>query len=122
MLFSEKYPDMVRIDEVKDGIMRSNETCPCSICGHPTEYIEINYEGYFCSDECVDEMDRMAEEHTGKMECRILKAEGTFYVPMKDGETKEEAMDRFDDAVSIDEVEFAVYKVSVINDDGTEIE
>lgn len=55
------------------------------------------------------------------MDRQILKVEGSFYVPMKDGETKEQATDRFNDLVCIDDVEFAIYKVSIINDDGNEI-
>ncbi len=62
MLLSEKYPDMKPIKEEKDGIMRGHESCPCCICGRMTEYIELNYEAYFCSDECIREMDRIANK------------------------------------------------------------
>ena len=57
MKFIDKFSSMKKIDEVQGSIMRSTESKPCSICGEMTEYIEINYEGYFCSEECVKKMD-----------------------------------------------------------------
>lgn len=57
MKFSEKYPDMKPIEEVHGCIMRSYEKRPCSICKELTEYVEINYEGHFCSEECLHIMD-----------------------------------------------------------------
>ena len=52
------------------------------------------------------------------MKKRILKAKGSFYLPMKDGETEEEAMDRFDKIVCVDNIEFASYNVYIINENG----
>ena len=39
-------------DEI-NGIICASYFRPCSVCGHPTCYVEINYEGYFCSEECL---------------------------------------------------------------------
>ena len=57
MKFTDKYSDMKPIDDVCNGIMRGTEMKPCLICNDPTEYIEINYEAHFCSEECVKKMD-----------------------------------------------------------------
>lgn len=55
------------------------------------------------------------------MERRILQAEGSFYMPMKDEETKEQAMERFDNILCVDDIEFASYKIKVVNDEGDEV-
>lgn len=62
MKYIDKFPDMVYIDDVFEGIMRGRSEKPCLICGSPTEFIEINYEAHLCSEECVAEMDRRAYE------------------------------------------------------------
>ena len=54
MLFSSKYPNMKPIIEERNNIIRAKEKGYCCVCGRPTEYVEINYEGYFCSDECLE--------------------------------------------------------------------
>lgn len=62
MKYDILYPAMRPIVDEKHGVIRGTEKCPCGVCGEPTEYIEINYEGYFCSEECLNEMDRRAAE------------------------------------------------------------
>lgn len=57
MLFEKKYQNMKPIEEEHGNIMRGKEAQPCCVCGRMTPYIEINYEGYFCSEECVKKMD-----------------------------------------------------------------
>lgn len=58
-----KYIDIyqyLRPSELKDeinGIVCVSKFKPCSVCGHPTCYAEINYEGYFCSEECLQKFD-----------------------------------------------------------------
>ena len=52
---------------------------------------------------------------------RILKVTGNIYMPMKEGETLEEAGDRFDELLD-HSVEFASYKMAIVDDDGNEIE
>ena len=57
------------------------------------------------------------------MERRILKLEGTFFLPLKDGETFSEAYARFDKLVlQSDEVETATFKASLIDDNGDPVE
>lgn len=53
---------------------------------------------------------------------RILKIIGRIYVPMKEGETREEASDRFEDILDNGEVEFASYTSVIVDDNGNEIE
>lgn len=49
----------------------------------------------------------------------ILKVEGTFFLPIKEGETLGEAYARFDRLVlQSDEVETATFSVSVIDENG----
>lgn len=68
MKYSDKFPNMKYIDDVCDGMLRGQRQQPCVICGELTEFVEINYEAYFCSEECVAKMDRMSTS-------AILKAE-----------------------------------------------
>ena len=57
MKFSEKYPNMKPIHEEIDAIIRGTTLKPCHWCKSPTEYVDINYEGPFCSDECLYEFE-----------------------------------------------------------------
>ena len=43
-------------DEI-NGIICAPKFQPCGVCGHPTCYVEINYEGYICSEECMNKLD-----------------------------------------------------------------
>lgn len=38
--------------EERTGLLKSNKTQSCMICGSPTSYIEVCSEGYLCSKEC----------------------------------------------------------------------
>ena len=62
MKYADKFPDMKPILDVCENMIRGGDTKPCLICGSPTEYIEINYEARLCSEECVAEMDRRADD------------------------------------------------------------
>ena len=62
MKYADKFPDMKPISDVCEGMIRGGDMKPCIVCGRPTEFIEINYEGRLCSEECVAEMDRRASE------------------------------------------------------------
>lgn len=68
MKYIDKFPNMKYIDDICDGMLRGQRSQPCIICGCLTEFVEINYEAHFCSEECVAKMDRMSE-------AAILKAE-----------------------------------------------
>ena len=58
MKYIDKFPDMRPIKDENEGMMRGNSSKPCCICGEMTEYIDINAEGYFCSEECRREFYR----------------------------------------------------------------
>lgn len=62
MKYIDKFPDMKPIFDECEGIIRGGDMKPCIVCGRPTEFIEINYEARLCSEECVAEMDRRANE------------------------------------------------------------
>ena len=54
MKFSEKYPNLKHLEDTREGIMRVNGLPHrCCVCGKLTNYIEINYEAPFCSEECL---------------------------------------------------------------------
>lgn len=57
MKFIDRYPTMKPIIEEHNCIIRGCSMDKCCICHQPTEFIEINYEAYICSDECLNKMD-----------------------------------------------------------------
>lgn len=57
MKFIDKYPMMEPISEECNGIMRGRGIAKCCICHQPTDFIEINYEAYICSEECLNKLD-----------------------------------------------------------------
>ena len=57
MKYKDKYPYMQPISEEHNNIIRCREQRRCCVCGHLTEYVEINYEAFFCSEECLAVMD-----------------------------------------------------------------
>lgn len=58
MNFNEKYNGDKKA-ALRDGLLISNEIGLC-VCGKPTRYIDINYEGYVCSEECMYKLDTQA--------------------------------------------------------------
>ena len=40
----------------------TSECKPCCVCGRPTNLIGICYESYFCSNECIEKMDKKFKE------------------------------------------------------------
>ena len=67
MKFLEKYPNMLYADgavsDERDGVIRSRRDLACCVCGEPTEYIDLDYEDSFCSEECVAEMDERCSKY-----------------------------------------------------------
>lgn len=53
MKYIDKYPNMKKIVEEHDGIMRGRPD-NCYVCGQITEYIDIDFCTHICSDECSD--------------------------------------------------------------------
>jgi hypothetical protein len=60
LIFEKMFPDAKHLEEVREGLIYSNEVGLCAICRFPTHFIEINYQGQFCSSECIDKMDQEA--------------------------------------------------------------
>lgn len=58
MKFDQKYPDAQVDDEPQPCLIKCSGLMPCAICHEPTVWAEINWYGAFCSDECLDAMDR----------------------------------------------------------------
>jgi len=55
MDFNKKY-NGDRNAALRDGLLISKEIGLC-VCGKPTRYIDINYERYVCSEECMYKLD-----------------------------------------------------------------
>jgi hypothetical protein len=55
MNFNDKY-NGDKNAAMRDGLLISKEIGLCA-CGKPTRYIDINYEGYVCSEECMNKLD-----------------------------------------------------------------
>lgn len=53
MQFEEKYKDLAPGELSDNGCyITSDHSDKCSYCGRMCSFIEINYEAFFCSDEC----------------------------------------------------------------------
>ena len=63
MKFADKYPNLRPIVDECNSLIRARNTGICCICGAETDYCEINYEAYFCSEECLKVMDDSYNEH-----------------------------------------------------------
>jgi hypothetical protein len=48
----------MKFDILLSCIIKSDDSGPCMICGEPTSYAEVNYEGWICSTECLEKIDR----------------------------------------------------------------
>ena len=53
MNFEIKYPDATNMEEVREGLIKSDKKRSCLVCGSPTSFVEINYQAYFCSEKCI---------------------------------------------------------------------
>lgn len=67
MKFIDKYPIMKPISEEHNGIMRGRDMGNCCVCHQLTDFIEINYEAYICSDECLNKLDNLYFEALKKV-------------------------------------------------------
>lgn len=52
MKYDEKYKTIPIMELGDNTYLRCAEPHPCCVCGDMTYFCEINYEGYFCSEEC----------------------------------------------------------------------
>lgn len=71
MKYSTMLPNM-RHNQVCGCMMYSNNTGPCVVCGEPTHYIEINYEGRFCSSECMDKFEKEVDYNCNRKDGTTL--------------------------------------------------
>lgn len=60
--FHDKYY-WLRKGDVAGNILRSHEEGKCTVCGEPTYFIELNAEGYFCSEECERAFDKAHQRY-----------------------------------------------------------
>lgn len=69
--YSAKYY-FLRKGETAGNYLRGRKIGKCSVCGEPTQFIEINYQGYFCSTECLDKFERDIQHYDDKDERRHI--------------------------------------------------
>lgn len=60
MKFEEKYPDAEYLQVYGEDMLKDKEQLPCWICKTPTSFVEMNYQAYICSEECVKVADQEA--------------------------------------------------------------
>lgn len=53
MKFKDKFSNMIPIVDESHGIMRGRKKGHCGYCGTLTDFIDIDAEAYFCSEECM---------------------------------------------------------------------
>jgi len=52
MEYKAKYPNAQVNEEVEHGIVKGVEETPCIHCGEPSQFVDLDFEGNFCSEEC----------------------------------------------------------------------
>ena len=57
MLYEKKYPNATPGQEVETGVLYGANADNCAQCGRITNFVELNYQAHFCSDECVEAFD-----------------------------------------------------------------
>lgn len=60
MIFEALFPYAKHLEEVREGLIWVNDIGPCFICGRLTHFADLDYQDYFCSDECIDIINREA--------------------------------------------------------------
>ncbi len=59
MKWNDKYPTANYMDELEPGILKGGERSgPCAICKETTNWVDIAFEAYLCSEECVDQLNQ----------------------------------------------------------------
>ena len=70
MRYSDKFPNATYGRMVNLNIMYTNHTDSCAHCGMPTNFIDIDFKAYVCSEECesaiTDEFFKYAKDMTSK--------------------------------------------------------
>ena len=51
--------DYMSKNKLPSNIIQGRSICKCAVCNALTSYIEINYEGFFCSEECLEKFDEI---------------------------------------------------------------
>lgn len=59
MNFTDQYW-FLAVGDAADDLLKGAEVGKCFVCGKPTQFVEINYEEYFCSSECLHEFEMKA--------------------------------------------------------------
>jgi hypothetical protein len=49
-----KYSNSSYLSEVEPGILKGEKYEPCWKCGFPTRFIDMDFQAYLCSTECLE--------------------------------------------------------------------
>ena len=53
MKFQDKYPNAQLLKPTIENVMRVDITDVCWNCGKPTNWVDIDFMAYLCSEECL---------------------------------------------------------------------
>jgi len=56
MLFEDKYPDAKIGEEIAPCLIVVEKPRRCFMCDNSTRFVEIDFQTYFCSEECLNKM------------------------------------------------------------------
>ena len=67
MKFEKKYPDArpggdFSLEQPVPGLVLVLSICNCAICKEQTNWLELNYQCFICSEECLAKMDKGYQE------------------------------------------------------------
>ena len=92
MTWAERYGNL-RTWEQRGSVFRAPFSVPCEVCCRPTEFVDIDYETAFCSDECLASFESRIQQQSmyccdtcgdGKKQS-CPHAKGVHYSPWSDG-------------------------------------
>ena len=52
MKYDKKYPNARPLQEVEKTIMKAHKPDNCYMCGVMTDFIDMDFDAYICSEEC----------------------------------------------------------------------
>ena len=75
MKYADQYPNAEPLEMVSMSIMRGRKCDNCCHCGRLTNFIDIDFEAYVCSEECdealTNEWMAAIARTSGKYTCNI---------------------------------------------------
>lgn len=79
MKYTQRFPNAIIGEEViPRRLFKDSNWYPCNICGDLAVFVDMDYQSYYCSDECLAEEDRLYNEAIAgvRKEWRVGGSEG----------------------------------------------